>query len=200
MKRITLIAGLLIALSSQAFAQEAPPVEVFAGYSYFRPDRGGNLHGWNASVTVNLNRQLAIVGDFSGHYGSQSLSADIFRPDIFDDDFPSTITIRANSDTKVHTFLSGPRFSYRGNEKVTPFAHVLFGVSHLGADATIRFGNSSLDSAFADTGFAMAIGGGLDMSLSESVGLRLIQADYVVTNFGGKSQGNVRLSFGFILR
>ena len=38
MRLITFITGLLIALPTQSFAQEAPPVEVFAGYSYFRPE------------------------------------------------------------------------------------------------------------------------------------------------------------------
>ena len=196
MRRIILIAGLLIALSPQAFAQEAPPVEVFAGYSYFRPDGGGSLHGWNASVAVSLSRNLAVVGDFSGHYGSQSLRADIFD----DDDFPGDISIRADSDAKVHTILSGLRYSHRRNERLTPFAHALFGASHLDADATVQFGGARLDSAFSDLGFAMAFGGGLDVKLSESVGLRLIQADYLVSKFGRNSQSNVRLSFGITLR
>jgi hypothetical protein len=83
---------------------------------------------------------------------------------------------------------------------VTPFAHTLFGVSRLGAQATIRFGNASIDSTFSDISFAFAAGGGVDLSLSESVGLRLIQADYVVSNFGGNGQSNLRLSVGLILR
>ena len=196
MRRVILIAGLLIALSPQAFAQEAPPVEVFGGYSYFRPDGGGSLHGWNASVAVSLSRNLAVVGDFSGHYGSQSLRADIFD----DDDFPGDVSIRADSHANVHTVLSGLRYSYRGNEKLTPFAHALFGASRLAADATIRSGPLAVDSSFADIGFAMAVGGGLDVKLSESVGLRLIQADYLVSNVGRNSQSNVRLSFGITLR
>jgi hypothetical protein len=46
----------------------------------------------------------------------------------------------------------------------------------------------------------MAAGGGVDVILSESVGLRLFQVDYVLTNFGGNSRGNVRFSVGFVLR
>lgn len=201
MKRITLITGLLIALSSHAFAQEAPPVEIFAGYSNLRPDRGGRLHGggsmhgWNASVTVRVARWLEIDSDLSGHYGRQSFSAEISNSG-----FPENILVSANSDTNIHTFLVGPRLSYRGNKKLTPFVRSLFGVSRIGTDATIRTGPLAVDSAFADLGFAFAFGGGLDVKLSESIGLRLIQADYLVTNFGGQSQGNVRLSFGFTLR
>ncbi len=194
MRQIILLGGLLIALSSQAFAQEAPPFEVFAGYSYFRPDGGGNLHGWNVTATVRVGRWLEIDSDLSGHYGRQSFSAE-----ISDDDFPD-ISVRANSDASVHSFLFGPRFSYRGNKKVTPFVRNLFGVSRLRTDATIRSGPLTVDSTFADIGFAFAIGGGLDVNLSESVGLRLFQVDYVGTTFGGTSQSNVRVSFGFTLR
>ncbi len=192
MRLILLLALLLVTLASQTFAQEAPPVEVFGGYSYLRPDGGGGLHGWNGSVGVNFNRWFGIAGDFSGHYGSQSL-----RTEILDDNFPGPVTIEANSDTNVHSILAGPRFSYREHEKVTPFAHALFGASRLAGDATIRFGPTSVDSSFSDIGFALAIGGGVDIRLSESRGLRLIQADYFMTRFGNGRQNNVRLSVGF---
>jgi hypothetical protein len=200
MRPILLIAVLLIVLPAETFAQEAPPVEVFGSYSYLRPDGGGNLHGWNASVAVSLNRWLSVAGDFSGHYGSQSLRADTFDDDFPFDDFPGNITIRADSDANVHTILAGPRFSYRKHERLTTFAHALFGLSRFAADATISFGNATIETSFADIDFSMALGGGLDVRLSESVGLRLIQADYLVTNFGGNSQNNVRLSVGFTLR
>lgn len=194
MRLIPLIAGLLITLSAQTFAQEAPPVEVFGGYSYFRPDWGGNMHGWNASVAVNVKRWLGLVSDFGGHYGSQSSSLDFFN-----DNFPIPVSIRTDSDANVHTFLFGPRVSYRRKGKLTPFAHTLLGASRVGARTTIMSGSTSVNSSVSDIGFAMAVGGGVDLRLSESVGLRLIQADYLVTKFGGGSQSNVRLSVGFIL-
>ena len=83
MKLTLSIAFLLIALATPALAQESPPVEVFAGYSFFRPDGGGGQHGWNLSVAININRRMAIVSDFSGHYGSQS-----FEANTFDDEIP----------------------------------------------------------------------------------------------------------------
>ena len=196
MRLILRIAFLLIALSTPALAQDSPPVEVFAGYSFFRPDGGGGLHGWNASVAISVNRRMAIVGDFSGHYGSQSLEAD-----LFDDEFLGDVSIRADSDSNVHTILAGPKFSVAeiADGRLTPFAHFLIGASRLGADASITFGGASLESAFADMGLAVAVGGGLDVRLSDSVGIRLIQADYFVTNFGGGSLHNARLSFGVVL-
>ncbi len=196
MRLILSIALLLIALSTPALAQEPPPVEVFAGYSFFRPDGGGSLHGWNASFAVGVKRWVVIVGDFSGHYGSQSL-----RTEITNDLLPGTVVIAADSDSSIHTFLAGPkfRFTFNGNDQLTPFMHVLFGAARLGADATIRFDDLILETKFSDIGFAGAIGGGLDLKLSDSVGLRLIQADYLGTRFGRNGQANLRLSFGIVL-
>ena len=196
MKLTLSIAFLLVALSTPALAQEPPPVEVFAGYSFVRPNDGGSLHGWNASVAVNINRWVVIVGDFSGHYGSQSL-----QTVISNDPFTVPIFIDANSDANMHTFLVGPKaaITFLGNEQLTPFLHVLFGAARLGADATIRLINATIETKFSDISFAVAIGGGLDVKLSDSVGLRLIQADYLVTYFGGNSQANLRLSFGIVL-
>ncbi|HEX5732944.1 MAG TPA: outer membrane beta-barrel protein [Blastocatellia bacterium] len=196
MRLILPIVFLLVALSTPALAQEPPPTEVFAGYSFVRPDGGGSLHGWNASVAVRLTRWVVIVGDFSGHYGSQSV-----RTEFINDPFPEPFIIDADSDSNMHTFLVGPKtaITFLGNDQVMPFMHLLFGASRLSADATIRFGNTILDTKFADISFAFAIGGGVDLKLSDSVGLRLIQADYLGTNFGGNSQANLRLSFGIVL-
>ena len=101
----------------------------------------------------------------------------------------------------MHTILAGPKFSIApiADGRLTPFAHILVGASRLGANASITFGGASLDSSFADIGLAVAIGGGLDLKLSDSVALRLIQADYFATRFGGSGQANARLSVGLVL-
>ena len=88
----------------------------------------------------------------------------------------------------VHSFGFGPRFSSRKNERVTPFFHTLFGAAHR------RF------AGFNETAFAMAIGGGIDVRASDHVAVRLIQADYVPTRFGGETQSNARVSVGFVFR
>ncbi|HKP84854.1 MAG TPA: outer membrane beta-barrel protein [Blastocatellia bacterium] len=194
MRLVSPIAILLIALSTPARAQEPPRVEVFGGYSFLRFEGGGSLHGWNASVAINFNRYVGLATDFSGHYGSQSLTLVVSNPL-----FPGMITVKSDSDTSVHTLLTGPRLSYRKNERLTPFAHTLFGVSHLRTKAVSTVGDLSSEINFGDNAFTMAIGGGLDLKLSESIGLRLIQADYLLTRFGGGTQGNARISVGLVL-
>jgi opacity protein-like surface antigen len=193
MKRITLAVGLLITLSIPGKAQEAPRIDVFGGYSYFRPDGGGNLHGWNASIAGNFARWFGLVGDFSGHYGAQSLRTEFPLPGS-----PGTISVKADTNSSLHHLLFGPRFSYRRNERITPFAHGLLGAARLSTKATLIVGDSSREVSFADIAFAAALGGGLDLKLTESIGLRLIQADYVLTRFGGGTQNNARLSVGLV--
>lgn len=194
MRLIIFTAVLLITLSIPATAQEAPDVEVFGGYSFFKADGGGSLHGWNASIVGNLSRSFGLVIDLGGNYGTQSL-----RSDFSDPDFPATIIARADSNTKLHTILAGPQFSYRRHEKITPFAHALFGASRLSTKATLSFAGITREISIADMAFTAAFGGGLDLKLSENVSLRMMQADYVLTRFGGSKQSNARLSVGIVL-
>jgi opacity protein-like surface antigen len=184
--------------SCTAAAQEAPKAEVFGGYSYFRLNprstfmEGINLNGWNASLAGNVNDWFGIVGDFSGQYSK-----------------PRILGVDLN--IKTHSFLFGPRFSYRRNAKITPFAHTLFGATRVTGEAV---GISD-----HQTGFAMALGGGVDAKLNDHVAIRIVQADYLLTRLKGESiaciadpllppcpapqtesQHNVRLSFGAVFR
>ena len=96
-----------------AMAQDVPKAEVFGGYSW----SGGNFHGWNASATGNITKRFGIVADFSGHYGS---------------DPGGPILVKQNA----HSFLFGPRFSFRG-KRLTPFVYALFGATRFQESAII---------------------------------------------------------------
>ncbi len=88
--------------------------------------------------------------------------------------------------TSVHSYLFGPQVSFPS--RVSPFAHVLLGGAHFSAAG---FGNSS---------FSMAIGAGIDTELIKGIRWRIIQGDYLMTNFGSHTQNNARLSTGIVLR
>jgi hypothetical protein len=155
------LAGLcvLLLLVLPAAAQEAPKAELFGGYSYASFEGGNgvdrlNLNGWNTSVAGNFNRWFGVVGDFSGQYGSQ-----------------------AGVDRNTHSFLFGPRFFSRNNERMTPFVHALFGIAR-----AHREGGSG-EPARTENAFSTAIGGGLDVKAGEAVAIRLVQADYFLTRF-----------------
>ena len=184
--RITVIALTLLLLPLTAMAQETPKVELFGGYSYFRTEDDRNLHGWNGSVAVNLNKWFGLVADVSGHYDSQrfrllSSNGDIFSLEHFN----------------RHQVLIGPRFSLRKSKRVTPFAHALFGIARDHQKITVSPFFQTFE--FSDTGFAMAVGGGLDVEISRRLALRILQVDYSLTHVNF-TQHNARGSVGIVFR
>jgi hypothetical protein len=44
----------------------------------------------------------------------------------------------------------------------------------------------------------MIFGGGVDIPVGERFALRLVQADYLFTRFGGETQNNARFSVGAV--
>ena len=88
--------------------------------------------------------------------------------------------------TSTHTFLFGPQISLPSS--VSPFGHLLIGGAH---NSTGGNGNTS---------FSMALGGGVDAELIHGIHWRLVQADYLMTQFAGRSQNNFRLSTGILFR
>lgn len=181
MRRFSIILALLMFLPIIAAAQDTPRVEIFGGYSYLRQNDnliGEDLHGWNASFTSNFTKWLGLAAEFSGHYGD------------------ATLTPGLKADVATHLFMVGPRFSYRGSEAVTPFAHVLFGAAR--SDVTFFLPNGR--NRINESAFALIVGGGLDVKVHDNVAIRLFQADYVLTRFNSDSQHNFRASTGLVFR
>jgi opacity protein-like surface antigen len=154
-----------------AMAQEIQKAEVFGGYSW----AGGNFHGWNASLTGNITKRFGIVADFSGHYGSELDGSVLVHQD-------------------AHSFLFGPRFSFRGN-RLTPFVYGLFGATRFHESAII----SGQKLSHSDTGFSSALGGGLDVKVNDRIAIRAFQLDYFRPNFFGESHNRGRLAVGVVL-
>ena len=153
MRQLMILALSLGLLSLPVMAQNFPKAEIFGGYQFTRFEPGVNANGWNASLTGNVNRWFGVAADFSGTY---------------------------KSGEHLHTYMFGPVFSAR-SDKVTPFAHALFGG--------------------ASTSFAMAFGGGVDVKVADKVALRLIQGDWLVLRSEGfTSKKNARISTGIVFR
>ena len=88
---------------------------------------------------------------------------------------------------QVYTYTFGPVLAAR-LPVVQPFVHALFG------GMTITDGGST-------TGFAMQVGGGLDIGLRKGIGLRLVQADWMSLRFSGNTNNkNLRASSGIVLK
>jgi len=189
MRKLFFIAALTLALSIIAQAQEAPRVETFGGYSYMRLEDDGSgldrdLNGFNMSGNITvLGKWLGIKADVSGHFGQITIAPGV-----------------PNIDQRQFLFLFGPQFSLRRSGKIQPFAHTLFGFTNL------RLNNDAIGD-LTDTGFAFAVGGGVDLkALSSKLSLRLVQADYVLTKFsdsassGNNTNNSLRISTGLVVR
>lgn len=86
-----------------------------------------------------------------------------------------------------YTYTFGPVLTAR-LPVVQPFVHALFG--------GIRASDGG-----SSTGFAMLVGGGIDLGLRKGIGFRIVQVDWLSTRFSGNtSNKNVRASAGIVLK
>src|SRR5260370_10545428 len=115
--RSLIIAGMLLFVAAvPAAAQNEPKGEVAGNYTYLRINPGGgasgiNCHGGGGSAAWSLNRNLGVVGEFSGCKWTG---------------LPSGVSAH------TFTYLFGPRLTYRAYGNLEPFGEVLFGGAHLG--------------------------------------------------------------------
>lgn len=178
-----------------------PRIELFLGYSYLRAvpsisadNRLAWLNGGSASIALNLNRHLGIVGDFGGFNDTE---IKLFGTN------PSSVP---DSSGTVYTYLFGPRLSFRNDGRITPFAQVLFGGIHA-SEVTLSdcTGAACILLPSEDT-FAMTAGGGLDVKVHRHFAIRVIQAEYLMTRFETRTTGDtarqndIRLSSGIVFR
>jgi opacity protein-like surface antigen len=185
---------LLLLSSLPAMAQDTPLAELGAGYTFRSLDVPFSLrldmHGWNASVVFNLNNWLGVATEVDGTRGDS--------PDF---------ELPGNDTAGVYTVLVGPRVYPVGHHRLTPFAHVLFGLTH----SKITFPPSDECSpasscTLTDGSFAFAVGGGLDATLTEHFGVRLVEFDYERTGMfqsfapGTPDQNNYRIKAGILIR
>jgi len=176
--------GLTLLYCTSAVAQDEPRIEVFAGYSYLNIDTNGladrqSANGWEASVSGNLNRRIALEGSVAGYYKTYP--------------FDFTTFGLGTVDVHVHdySYLAGPRLNLR-----PIFIHALVGGDHLRGSAN---GYSAWQ-----VSFAAAFGGGLQWKVAPQWAVRG-SADYGLTRhdiFGNRidsdTQNNFRASLGVV--
>jgi opacity protein-like surface antigen len=174
--KAVITAALLFLAATLSYAQEFPRAEVFGGYSYLNIDTNGftdrqSANGWEASVSVNVNKWAAVEGDVAGYYKN-----DIFGSGV---------------NGSVHTFTGGPRINVRPF-----FVHALFGADRLSASLS---GISASQNSFtmALGGGAQfkvapnwAVRGSVDY----------LRTHHNLASFGGPdlSQNNVRVGAGIV--
>lgn len=201
MPKTLLIAPILLLLIAAIPVRAQDKVEVFGGYSYLYttdsvagqflcPGIGcpagatstahSNLNGWEGAISYKLFGPVSLAADFGGNYGSLSSSY-------------------ASPSLHRQMALFGPQFALHG--RVSPFVHILFGVSHesLGSGSFSVLGTQYVFGPTSGNSFAMAVGGGLDISVAPYVRLRAVQVDYLPTFAYSTSQSQARVSAGLVL-
>ena len=167
------VLAVLCSIPTLAAAQDQPPPkwELFAGYSFIYPHAdvhgllpGGvlpvssrlesNPRGAGASITYDFNRWFGLTVDASTHWGSGE-----------------TGVAQRIDDAAFSNLSFGPKFTFR-SAHFSPFLEALVGDHRLMPDA------------FHDIDkLGLMLGGGLDANLSRHIALRLIRADYVISNY-----------------
>jgi len=201
--RCTRIAILLVTvlMGVTAFAQKE---EVAVDYSMFvfYPAKGlakcRNLYGGGGAFVYNFTRHIGVKSEFEGYLSS---TAQFTLPAN-----PPTIPVGGTFKTQMNmfTFLFGPQFSFPvPSSKVRIFGETLFGGAYTNLWSNLFREASISGLAASKTGFAMSLGGGVDLGINDRVAFRIAQVDYVGTRYswptiGVQNQNSVRYQGGFV--
>ncbi|MDR0311956.1 MAG: outer membrane beta-barrel protein [Acidobacteriota bacterium] len=222
MKKILFAMALiaLFAAGAAAAQEEIPETEIFGGYSLFKMgasnenfltfqeglyDGGG---GWKAgstsfflkrggtgSVAFNINEYFSIVTDIRYNQGN-------IIEGTFEFVSPETQTLVQTPfviGIKNVSAMAGPRISFR-KERGTAFFHALAGLDYWRLNGDFTIAGEKRSETGDKFGPGVAIGGGVDINVSEKFAVRVIQADYYLARQMERLTKNVNLSFGIVFR
>lgn len=165
----------LIFSPSFVLAQKLPEIDAYGGYAYTRFN----------SPSIGFSSDSNLTG------GVISLTA----PHLYEE---LGLTISASggygSQLKVYNFLVGPQFSF-DKGRLRLFGDILFGK----AETKVAI-NQPTRSEITSVGRAVALGGGLEISLAHHISVRPIDADYVFSKTFGSNQNNIRVTAGVVYR
>jgi hypothetical protein len=196
MRRI-LLAGLLLAgigAARPAMAQDS--VKIFVGYSFasvpFTIENPGQILIVPTKTFICLEACQVPGPTFSQMAANSSgweisSTVKVHKWLGIAADFDGHYSGSGSTAIHRYSFLFGPEVALPG--RVSPFVHVLAGTV-----------NESTGTGSTGSAFATAAGGGIDIKAGHLLSIRLIQADYLMSRFGGFSQNKYRISAGIVLR
>ena len=195
-KKLRLLGPLLLALgvTVPATAQDTPKAEISIGYQVL--GFSGEIDetftkGWYVDVAGNVTPLFGIVFELGGNYKSVSEAVTVLG-----------VTSTFTGDLDVHEFMAGIRLNARPNPTVTPFGQILVGGVRGSANisGSVTAGGQTLfaaSDALSGTDFALQIGGGINLRISDGVGIRA-GADYIRIFAEDEGIGGFRFGVGAV--
>ena len=180
---------LLLSLTTAAVAQQKPSNTIDASitFSELRANAPVGSCGcfWMAGGTGEISypvwRNFSAVAEVAGHTTGHI-------PDF-------------NTGLSLLSGMGGVRLRVPNHTRFQPFAQALFGGVH-GFDSYFPAPVGKLPTSY-DTSFALAVGGGLDVTISKHVWIRALKADYNYSglrNLQGDHQNQLRIGAGILFR
>ena len=173
-----------------AWGRLTPKYEVAGLFSYinFCPCAFKNFNnlGVTGSFAYNVNHWLGLTAEVGGYNFTRQIYV-----------LNGTNYTLGELKGSQETYLFGPRLNFRHFDHFVPFGEFLVGAAH---------GDTHLTGDRAQTTFALALGGGVDVVLWKNVAWRFFEADYLLTNYSGPllspsaHQNNFRIGSGVVLR
>lgn len=196
MRNIVVMVAAVLTFALAATATDFPKSELYLGYDFtrFYPDSAFvpdlNANGGIAQFTYNFDKWIGATFDVG------SVTKDTIN--------------HASWDTFATSYTLGPRFTYHNHTRWTPYVEVLFGGATMRASTDIGtfveppvvtphlFSTDILPpgSVFTTritttrTGFAMLVGGGLDIKFGKHFAFRPFGVDYFLARMPSPLTGN----------
>ena len=163
--------------------------EFSAGWRVLHFEEETFSRGWYADALGSLTNSVGVVGEVSGHYRT-----------IDETRVVAGFPVSVKADLRIHSFMGGIRFSARQNPQIVPFGQALFGLVHGSASVegstTVAGRTLTVDESESDSDVAFELGGGVNVSLSNTFGLRFAASYFRVIEDGASNA--VRFAVGAV--
>lgn len=184
MRKLTTLFSLVLFLALGTAPKAFSQVELFGGYSHMGLNSapagiGGSSNGWAASAYLHLLGPFGAEANFSHQYGVS----------------PRLPNNNSTFYVPQSTQMFGPRFTLP-LPRFHPYVHALFGTVH--GEAIVPLGDAV--AKVSENAFGMGLGGGVNVGLTRHLWFRIIQVDYLRSQFSHNGQNETQISSGLVFR
>ena len=195
--KLIAVLGVALLFGGSSFAQnsDSKQAEVSLDYSFASVYPVSNianrhsLNGGGGTFAYFWKDLFGVKADFQGYASNTThFVVPAGNPNLP----PGKYNVQGN----LFTYLFGPVIQPR-KMKYAPFGQILFGAGHTNVYSNLFKAAGSLGSAPSNNAFSMAVGGGIDIRLTDSIYFRPAEFDYLLTNFTNNYVSGTRIQSNF---